>query len=282
TQYLPAWASTTMKLVIRQGLKFFQFNHLLKFPKLQHYITTRSGGGDHSLNLGFHIGDKPAGVLANRRRLSRALGISLKNLTVGQQAHGSRVKIVSPEDIGRGASENRTAIRNIDALITQQPRAVLLTLSADCPLILCADPVRKVIANIHAGWRSLAGGIIKKTIERMVHRFGCRPADILAGVSPSIGPCCYEVQDDFIKSLKLKNPEANRYLIKRWPRYNRGGAKKYFNLPGLVKRRLETAGLKSKYIQMAGLCTKCHPELFYSYRRDGPGAGRFGALIWYD
>ena len=266
-----------MKYVTRNGRRLFQFSHFLKIPAIEHFVTTRRGGAStgvyNSLNLSLTVGDQADRVLKNRRRLGRAAGLSLRDFILGRQVHRGNVKVVRVADAGRGSTDHKKSIPNIDALVTKQPGVGLLTLSADCPLILCVDPARKVVANIHASWRGLSKNIIRKTITRMRREFGCRSKDIRAGVAPAIGVCCYQVQDDFIRTLKRAIPGAGQYLVKR-------GRKKYFDLRGLIRRLLKRSGLKNKNIEVSRLCSCCHPELFYSYRRDGARTGRIGALIY--
>jgi hypothetical protein len=260
-----------------QGLTLYKFNHLLGHSSLIHCVTARPGGvsaGSYALlNLGFKSGDNQQNVVTNRRRVCEALGIKIDTLTLGQQVHGSTIRVVTQDDRGRGALDIKSAFPGIDALITQAEDIALMAQSADCPLIIGYAPDKKVITVIHASWRSMSQGIIPQTIKLMNQQFGIAPAGILAGVSPSIGPCCYEVKDDFIKAMQAYTKRAGDFIRLRQE-------KTYFDLWAMARNELIKSGLKPEHIEVAGMCTSCQPDLFYSYRRDGSKTGRFGALIY--
>lgn len=273
------------------GLTIFQSRLLLKYPEVIHGVSTRLGGISQglyrSLNLSFWVGDKASAVLENRRRFCHALDVSLDSLTVARQVHGCNVKIIRKSDRGKGSRNGSSAIQSTDAMLTKEKHISLLALSADCPLILCYDPIRKVIGFIHASWRGASEGIISKTIQRMREEFGSEPSKIIAVISPSIGPCCYEVKKDFIGVMRTRVSNVQRFIKQRKD-------KTYFNLWAFTKDQLKRSGLRPEHIESAnprrevgiptptyvgGLCTRCHSGLFYSWRRDGARTGRFGALI---
>jgi YfiH family protein len=150
-----------------------------------------------------------------------------------------------------------------DALITNQ-RGVLLTIrTADCVPVLMADPVYQVVAAVHAGWRGTVADIVPKTIMQMTKRFGSDPRTIRAAIGPSIGPCCYEVDApvlDRVRSMGVDWREAVK---------DRGGGKAMLDLRQLVRIQLRVSGVLPESVQSVDLCTACHPDLFYSYRREG-------------
>lgn len=266
-----------MQKIRIHDLELYQFEHLSQYPAIVHGITTRRGGistGPYTaLNLGFHSGDDHKQVLANRQRLCEEIGIRLDSLVLGKQVHHNTVRIINRSDAGRGALNSNTALADTDALLTQESGLGLMALSADCPLILCYDPTKKVIGTIHASWRGISKGIVPKTIQEMKQHFKTQPKDIRAGIAPSIGPCCYEVKADFIKTMKAYLASAQDFIKER---HN----KTYFDLWGMAQLELINAGLRPEHIEVAKICTCCHPELFYSYRRDGVETGRFSALIY--
>ena len=145
----------------------------------------------------------------------------------------------------------------------------LLLFYADCVPILLADPVRKVIGVAHAGWRGTVAGIAAATVAKMQEWCGCAPGDILAGIGPSIGGCCYEV-DDVVRSRALA------YLEFFQPR---SGGKYLLNLQGINRQQLSAAGLKADNIVDAGVCTADNKELFFSYRQEQGHTGRMGTCL---
>lgn len=260
-------------------LTIFQSRLLLKYPELIHGISTRLGGVSRgpyrSLNLSYWVGDKVERVLENRRRFCQALRVSLGSLTLGQQVHGCKIKLIRSGDGGKCSYDDSNVIQGVDALVTNEPSISLLALSADCPLILCYDPIKKVIGTIHASWRGGFAGIIHKTVQQMRKEFGSNPAKIRAMISPAIGPCCYQVQKDFMAVLRSRLPRAQNFIRQQRNRT-------YFDLWAFSRDQLEQSGLRSEHIECANVCTRCNSALFYSWRRDGGQAGRFGALIsWF-
>lgn len=272
-----------MQKIEINNLQVLQFKNLSQYPGVIHCVSTRLGGvssGSYSsLNLGFQAclpggqgSEDKERVLANRQRLCAALGIKLDNLVLGSQVHKSNSAIVTQAEAGRGSLDRESALVETDALLTKETGLGLVALSADCPLLLCYDPSKKVIATIHASWKGMIRGIIPKAINEMKQRFKGEPYDILVGIAPSIGPCCYEVKADFIKQMSDYHSSAKEFIQERKHRV-------YFDLWGMACSELIRAGLKPEHIEVARVCTYCHPDLFYSYRRDGAKTGRFGALI---
>jgi len=168
------------------------------------------------------------------------------------------------------AIDRRTAAASghYDAIVTNQPGILVAVETADCVPILLLDPLRGVYAAVHAGWRGTLGGIAKKTVAVMQHRFGCHVKSIRAAIGPSIGVCCYEVNGTVLAPLKRS--------FSYWADVvdNVKGTKAHLDLRGFTRRQLEEAGIVSDRIETVNLCTACHPDLFHSYRRDGARTGR--------
>lgn len=244
-------------------------------PGLIQAVSTRVGGISpptfDSLNLSFASGDKAGNILENRRRFCEGLEISPEALTSGKQVHRAVVKVVNEDHKGAGGP-GRDFLPSTDGLITNKPGIPLLVFSADCPLVQCYDPVKNVIGLVHASWRGLVENICTRTVKMMKQTFGSQPEDIYAVISPSIGPCCYEVKNDFISIVTTVAPYARYAVVRRRKCL-------FFNLWSFVQMQLHRAGLLHQRIEIAGLCTKCHPQWFYSFRRDGAPTGRFGAVL---
>jgi polyphenol oxidase len=146
---------------------------------------------------------------------------------------------------------------------------------ADCVPLLLFDPVKKVVAVIHAGWRGTVQHITSNTIKVMIDRFGSNPADILAGIGPSIGPCCYEVGEEVKAVVHESFGTTEGYLVSQ-PH----SEKPYFDLWYANQKQLIELGLKPENIETSQICTKCNHRMFYSSRADKGVTGRFAAGIF--
>ena len=207
--------------------------------RLVHGITTKATGslagddpnyGDRLEQLGNEIGSKPAFAM---------------------QIHS---------DIILKLDEQFEERPEADALMTNQKGLPIGIKVADCQGILLFDPVKNTIAAVHSGWRGSEQNIISKTVKKMAQEFGTDPSDLLAGVSPSIGPCCFEFSDPERELAKTMHPYVKNNKLDFWT---------------LSLRQLQDAGVKS--IEIKALCTKCHPDRFFSHRNKDKG--RMAAFI---
>jgi hypothetical protein len=185
------------------------------------------------------------------------------------QVHGTRILLIE-EDIKRG---RRPQDAGHDAVITNQRKVLVTIRTADCVPILFLDPVRNVVAAAHAGWRGTVGGIAAKVVHTMRERFHCEVSSIRAAIGPSIGRCCYEVDDPVLTLLKQAMPYWSEMIHPQ----NTGRA--LLDLRRLNQRQLEEAGLQASRIESVNLCTFCHPALFHSYRREGRSTGHMTSGI---
>lgn len=265
-----------MPFVLRNKLHFFIFNHFEATGLVVHGFTTRHGGQSRdpytSLNTAFHVGDDLENVRANRLNACQALGINLSDLVAGKQVHGDNVAIVDEKDTGKGALSYETALPDTDALVTDTQKVPLSSYYADCVPIFLLDPEHKVAALAHAGWKGTVLKIGKKAVNKMVEHFGTNPAKCLAGIGPSIGPCCYEVDDRVIVPLRQEFPEAADLIETISP------GKWRLNLWEANRRTLLESGLNPFNIQTADICTCCHQENFFSYRAEGT-TGRMASFL---
>ena len=233
-----------------------------------------SGGVYWSLNLGLHVEDDKSAVLTNRERFCQALSIPLESLVIGQQVHGTGVAVVRGGHRGKGARRWEEGLPQTDAMVTDSPDVALMILVADCAAVILYDPARKAVGIAHGSWRGTAGRIGLKAVLRMVDAFGCRPEDIQAAISPSIGPCCYEVGGDVLQALRKSFPST-------WEDYitsHRSGAV-HFDLWEALRAQLMEAGLREEKVEIAHICTACNTDLFYSHRREHGRTGRSGVII---
>ncbi|WP_243120400.1 peptidoglycan editing factor PgeF [Pelotomaculum sp. FP] len=269
--------SKVLPLTFRNNMQFFVFRHFEATGLVVHGFTTRNGGVGSdpygSLNTAFHVGDDPENVRANRLNACKALAINPGALVAGKQVHGDNVAVVDGKDMGKGALSYVDALPDTDALVTGTREAPLSSYYADCVPIFLLDPVRKVVALAHAGWKGTVLKIGKKTVNRMRQAFGTDPAKCLAGIGPSIGPCCYEVDDRVIVPLRQEFPCFSDFIEARSPGRWR------LNLWEANRRTLLEAGLLPANIETASICTCCHPETFFSYRAQNGTTGRMAALL---
>ncbi|HLK76166.1 MAG TPA: polyphenol oxidase family protein, partial [Streptosporangiaceae bacterium] len=174
-------------------------------------VTARDGGvssGPYAtLNLSLSVGDDPARVLENRRRLAAALGVDPGGFVFARQVHGAGVRIVGPADRRSGAFTLDDAIPDTDALVTTSPDVVLAILTADCVPIVLHDPVAGVLACVHAGWRGLVARIPAAAITAM-QSLGARPSDIIAGLGPAAAPARYQVGPDVHQAITQAFPPS--------------------------------------------------------------------------
>ena len=237
----------------------FQFAVFSGFPELMHGVFARVGGASappfDSLNVGEGIGDEDACVAANRGIIATWTGgMALAAL---RQTHGNSVHVF----IGTGAEIPPPAA---DAAVTEAAGISLLIQTADCQPVMLYDPIRRVVANVHSGWRGSIHNIIGRTVAVMVETFDCRPGNLVAGIGPSLGPCCAE----FIH-YRSEIPKA------LWP-YRRG--LQHFDFWAISRAQLTASGVPDENIETGGICTRCSPHLFFSYRHQ-QRTGRFGAVI---
>ena len=251
-----------------------------------HAFSTRQGGVSDppwdSLNLGTGRGDRDDAVQENYRRFFAALGgnYDSSRAVLTKQVHGTTVRNVTAADAGKGLSRPRDY--DADALITMEPDLPLFVFSADCGTILLADARTGAVGAVHAGWRGCAGGIPYKAVAEMSRLYGSRPEDIYAAVGPCIGSCCFETDEDVPEAMrKALGAEAEMCLI---PPDTSGekdlqNGKWHVDLSGLNRLWLLRAGVPEKNIDVCSLCTGCHPELFWSYRKTGNARGAQVAAI---
>ena len=249
----------------RNGLAWYSFES--PGHSLYNILLTRQGGVSHgalaSLNLGGAVGDNPASVVENHRRVYRTLGISRTQIVSPHQVHGCHVAQV-------GHAEGGTIIPATDALITAEPGVALLLRFADCTPVLFYDPVHNAAALAHAGWRGAAAGIVTETIRALREAFGSRPEELWAGVGPAIGPEHYAVGLEVVTAIQATLPRKVKVTEQREGQY-------YLDLPGAVAAQLEAAGVG--LIERSRLYTAEHTAEWYSHRVEKGNTGRFGVLV---
>ncbi len=251
-----------------RDLPYYTFSGFDAYPGVRHAVLTRQGGISpapwDSLNLGWTVGDDRANVEANYQRWTGALGLVREELTTTWQVHGNRVLVADGSQCG--------ILGQADALITRVPGLPLVQRYADCTPILLYDPVRQACGIAHAGWQGTVTRCAEAAVRAMQQEFGCSPADLVAGVGPAIGPCCYEVGPEVVKVIRASHRHPDR-LIAPGPQAHTA----LLDLWEANAQQLHDAGVTQ--VEVAGLCTSCHRETFFSHRGDRGRTGRFAAFI---
>jgi len=196
----------------------------------------------------------------NRVQLASLLGINIEKLIFPRQTHSNSVcKLVDiPED----------EIAETDALVTDQSGLCLCVQTADCVPVLLYDPVKKVAAAVHAGWRGTVGQILAETVDEMKTHYSCSEKDILAAIGPSIGPEVYEVGNEVAEAALASIPKAEQTLHKN------ASGKYHFDLWEANRLILLNCGLLKRNIEVLEECSFLESEKYYSARREGVQTGR--------
>lgn len=231
-------------------------------------FTTRHEGVSrppyNSLNLGTNTLDSPHHVEGNRSILARAFGKVLEKVVTVKQVHGADLLVIDSPN----PDYSHFLKLEADGIVTNQPGVMIGVCVADCVPVLLLDPVNRVIAALHAGWKGTAANICRKGVESMAAMFGSTPADILAAVGPAIGPCCYEVDKPVVEAFKAQGTGFDAFAQEK------GAGKWQMDLSRANRMQLLQAGLPEQNIDTTELCVSCNQELFFSYRRDGGDTGR--------
>ncbi|UNK20114.1 peptidoglycan editing factor PgeF [Paenibacillus sp. N3/727] len=243
------------------------------------------GGGEgttpyDSLNLALHVGDDPEDVIVNRKLTAETLGFSFEDWTCGEQVHSSRVAVIGLEERGRGSLTRQSAIQDTDGLLTNIPGVLLTSFYADCVPLYFWDPVHHAVGLAHAGWKGTVLEIASRMVERMSDEFGSCTGDIRTAIGPSIGQCCYEVDDKVmskVNDLGLSAPGNNDGSGFFYT--DKGNGKFMLNLKELNRHIMIKAGILTDHIECTSWCTSCRNDLFFSYRKDGGTTGRMASWI---
>jgi YfiH family protein len=292
-------AAAKTKSEPRIHLEIIQVPGWKSIPWLVHGFSTRAGGATtiysadratNELNLGYTPADTRAHVDRNRKTFLREVA--------GQQA--ATMKLVTLRQIHSGLIHQVAAggaPLQGDGLVTNLPGAMLGIQTADCVPILIVDPVQRVVAAFHAGWR----GTVKRMVERgaglMRARYGSDPAKLLAAIGPAIGACCYSVGEEVVAEFDSQfsyskelfrevfdsDPVKKKYpmlfLTARAPGHSDIGPQIHLDLAEANRRQLLDGGLRAKNIWVSSECTKCNPEKYFSHRGEQGFTGRMMAVV---
>jgi YfiH family protein len=255
--------------------RFFPLATLEAAGGVRALFTGRSGGlspqWNGGLNWSVSIGDDVTNVRQNRERSLAPLGLTLDRAVIAGLVHGDRVVVATGQE--PTLADGIHYVPDCDGLITDQPGLALVVTAADCVPILLYDPVRRAIGAVHAGWRGTVQGIAGKAVRAMVETYGCDPAQILAEVGPSIGACCYQVDEAVAEPVRAQFGEAAVQFL----RPDEAPGRFRLDLWAANQHDLLRSGVRSAQIQ--GSCTSCHVDQLFSHRAEKGGAGRGAAII---
>ncbi|MFB3885485.1 MAG: peptidoglycan editing factor PgeF [Thermodesulfobacteriota bacterium] len=237
------------------GLFYFEIAELAKLGWIRHAFLTRKGGVSlppyDTLNVGEHNGDRKKDVYQNRDRIITAFGIKQNRLILLKQMQEDDILILK-EPI-----ETTHPFLKYDATITNVPNTFLGIQTADCIPILVVDQKKRVIGTIHAGRQGTALRITRKVLAKMVDTFGSSLEDLIVALGPSIGSCCYEIDE--------------KVFSREWTSFStsKGGGRWMVDLARINIAQAKEEGIKEEHIFWMNICTRCHGDLFFSYRGEG-------------
>lgn len=265
-----------MKIVKQGDLEVVVFDRIEKTGLVRHCFTTRKGGVSQGhfgeMNMGLSRGEDLSLVRKNYEIISEAMGFRGDSFVTTQQTHTTTVRRITEEDRGMGVLRER-GYTDVDGLITNVPQLPLVIFGADCVPIFFVDTKNKAIGLCHCGWKGTGERMAERTLKAMMAEFGTEPPAVVAAIGPSIGKCCFQVDDpvvdlfrkniSFAEDIIFDDPqEAGKYRIDLWE---------------TNRRLLWDMGVRE--IEISGLCTMCHTELFYSHRKMGEARGVMAGIL---
>ncbi len=256
---------------IEADIEVIQYPIFSRFDEVLHFTSTRTGGvstGNYaSLNLGRFSGDTQENIQENFSRFCQTIGISKNQLHLPYQTHEYKALTIDENFISQSMDIQQEYLHAVDAVVTNLPNQCIGVSTADCVPILMFDPVQKVVAAAHAGWRGTCSRIGLHTVQTMQKNFGTNPQDVVVAIGASISPDVYEVGDELIGFFQKENFDTDKIFFKK-------GEKYHLDLWTANKIVLMEAGVKAENIEISGLCTFTQQEKFFSARRLGIKSGR--------
>ena len=252
----------------KHSIQYYESSFLSGCDFLTHAFCTRLGGLSEedykSLNISFKEGDLESRVLQNWNRLAMAFAIPLENFLTLNQVHGDDIFVIKPY----GDYLPSDASLSYDAIVTPRENLAICIKTADCVPVFIVDRSKKIIAAVHAGWKGTALEISAKVVRLLLDKYGSYPRDILAAVGPSIGLCCFEVDEDAADSFRNQKDHGEFLFAGNKP------GKWIVDLAEANRRQLIHCGIPEENIDICGLCTSCRQDLFFSHRGSGGITGR--------
>lgn len=269
----------TCEINEKDNVTYITFQKLSQYSEdLMHGFSTRLGGvsKNHlgSMNLSFTRGDERENVLENHRRFANALEYDETQLVFSNQVHLTNFHKVTKEDCGKGITRE-SDILEIDGLVTDEPGIPLITFYADCVPLFFYDPMKKVIAMAHSGWKGTVERIGAKMISYMKEEYHSNPKDIVCAIAPSICHKCYEVSEDVaLRFLDVFGDKYGDELL-----YKKENGKYQLNLHKACEITLLEAGITKEHLDITDICTCCNPEFLFSHRASNGMRGNLAGVM---
>ena len=277
----------------KDGVEWFSFPILDQYRFLVNGFSTRTGGvstGDGgtmnlslarevAMNMNLTEEQCRANFLENHQRLSQAVGYPMESVVLANQTHTDNIRVLQEIDRGNGIIRPNE-FQDVDGMMTDITGQALMNVSADCVVILLADPVHQAIASVHSGWKGTIKGIGTKAVRMMHEVYGADPADLVAAIAPSICVDCFEVSLDVAEKFQEKYDHATERGLVRPGRLTEDGEQKYHvDLQHACMENLLMAGMKEENISLPDLCTSCNAEHLFSHRASHGRRGNSAAVL---
>lgn len=251
----------------KNGIEYIQFKKLLEYKNITHCFTLKPldfAGFDN-------YNEKKDSVNKAYKAICEELKVHYNDICRPKQTHTDKVEKILDGDEGI----YNPKFNDVDGLVTNIKHKALVTCFADCTPLIFYDPIKNVIANTHSGWKGTYQEIGAKTVEKLIHDYGCNPKDIICCVGPHIRQCHFEVEKD-VKDMfynKFKHlKDINNYISGEGPKYN-------INTLGINTENLLNLGIKQENIIDSKICTVCKKDICHSFRAEKELSGRSIALI---
>lgn len=256
------------RIAQRGSIKYYECRAAGELDFALHAFCTRqggvSGGVFAGLNVSVREGDSNDHILRNLELIAAAFGLTASQFLPVHQVHQDGIWVIT----GDTPIYTHDPPPRCDAVVTDRRQLALCIKTADCVPVLLADPARRIIGAVHAGWKGTALKIAAKTVAIMAERFGTRPSDLIAAVGPAIGPCCYEIDACVYQAMSHHPPgDAIFHTGKKDGRW-------MLDLPLANRHQLLRSGLLPERIWEADACTACQRNLFFSHRAQAGHTGR--------
>ena len=242
-----------------------------KYKNIAHFCSTRNGGvsvGNYaSNNMSPFSGDNLIHFSSNKNKLVEHLGVGCQQLIFPFQNHGTEIRAIDEAFLKLDFAQKNDYLHGVDAIVTKQANICIGITTADCVPLLFYDPIQKVIAAAHAGWRGTCGRITEKTVLTLMDEFGSKPENIRVVIGPSISVEVYEVGKEVIENFEGAGFDISKIVTERNNAF-------YLDLWKANQLLLTEIGVQENHIEVAGICTFTEHEKFFSARRLGIKSGR--------
>ena len=261
--------------VKKEGVQYIQFRRLLEYSDIINHAYSIGIDKDYRTERAGNVKvshEELEKAKDNFKELTSAINTNYKNIVKARQKHTKNIKIV--EEKGNEPEFYSENFINTDGLITNKPNIMLSTSNADCILLLFFDPIKKVIANTHSGWRGTLQRISVETVKQMQQNYGTNPQDIICCMCPSIRKCHFEVSEKEKDLFENEFKELQGFIKETTPK-----EKWHIDTIYINKEILKHAGLREENIVDSGICSVCESSQIHSYRAEGKNYGLATALI---